>query len=142
MAAAATTAIDGLAHELARRVDGRAGGTRTLAMSCRTAIADVMAAVVSWAIDRCAVATDHAFDRATSLVNHVFLWLLGLLVLFLLGLLLVTALLARAWRQGEGLPWDRSRGGVGSSRERSAPVEPAVPGPAPSVGEHPAEPHH
>lgn len=85
---------------------------------------------------------DHAFDRATGMVNHIFLWLLGLLVLFLLGVLLAAALLARAWRRGEGLPRDRSRGGVGPSREQSAPGEPAVLGPAPSGGEHPVEPHH
>jgi|GEM_PF-3586824 len=85
---------------------------------------------------------DHASDRATGLVNHIFLWLLGLLVLCLLGMLLAAALLARAWRRGERLPRDRSRGGDGPSRDQRVPGEPAVPGPAPSVGEHPAEPHH
>ncbi|QRO03038.1 chemotaxis protein [Archangium violaceum] len=86
---------------------------------------------------------DHAFERATGLVNHIFLWLLGLLVLFLLGVLVAAALLARAWRRREGLPRGRPRGGGGPSRDRIPPEEPAMPAPpVPSVGEHPAEPPH
>ncbi|ATB35090.1 chemotaxis protein [Cystobacter fuscus] len=86
---------------------------------------------------------DQAFDRAEALVDHIFLWLLGLVLLFVLGVLVAAALLAWAWRRGERLP-------VGRSRGRVSPVEPhagdtRVHGPEPShesPGEHPGEPHH
>ena len=41
---------------------------------------------------------DHAFDRATRLVDRVFLWLLGLALLMLVGGLLIAVVVARAWR--------------------------------------------
>ncbi|MBZ4422876.1 chemotaxis protein [Myxococcus sp. RHST-1-4] len=51
-------------------------------------------------LDGLAVAwTDHAFDRATRLVDRVFLWLLGLIGLALVGALVIAAMLARAWRR-------------------------------------------
>jgi hypothetical protein len=43
--------------------------------------------------------TNHAFDRATRLVDRVFLWLLGLLGLALVGAVVTATLLARAWRR-------------------------------------------
>ena len=41
---------------------------------------------------------DHAFERATHLVDRVFLWLLGLALLMLVGGLLIAAVVTRAWR--------------------------------------------
>ncbi|MFE8595929.1 chemotaxis protein [Archangium violaceum] len=84
---------------------------------------------------------DHAFDRAEALVDHIFLWLLGLTVLAVLGALGVAALLRRGRRPGEGPRWlRRSRAGEPSSDR-------APGGPGPEVeqgppGERPGEPHH
>ncbi|WP_338867562.1 chemotaxis protein [Myxococcus stipitatus] len=42
---------------------------------------------------------DHAFQRASGLVDRVFVWLLGLMVLGIVGALLIAALLSRAWKR-------------------------------------------
>ncbi|WP_342380794.1 chemotaxis protein [Myxococcus stipitatus] len=42
---------------------------------------------------------DHAFQRASGLVDRVFLWLLALMALGLVGALLIAALLTRAWKR-------------------------------------------
>jgi hypothetical protein len=80
---------------------------------------------------------DHAFDRAEALVEHIFLWLLGLVLLFVLGMLVAAALLAPAWRRGEGLLVGHSRGGGGPARGQAPPVESHD-----TPEEHPGEPHH
>ncbi|WP_233262059.1 chemotaxis protein [Vitiosangium sp. GDMCC 1.1324] len=92
---------------------------------------------------------DHAFDRAEDLVDHIFLWLLGLMVLMLVGLVGVAMLMSRALRRGEVVPWGRSRGGGGPPRDRGPPEahpdEARGPGPGEErgePGEHPGEPHH
>ena len=41
---------------------------------------------------------DHAFDRAQRLVDRMFLWFAGLLLLAVLGGALLALLLLRAWR--------------------------------------------
>jgi hypothetical protein len=82
---------------------------------------------------------DRAFDRAEALVDHVLWWLLGLLVLLLLGLLGAAALLARAWHRGGGVPRGRARGGEGLERGRVPPRPEEAHAPP---GEHPGEPHH
>lgn len=84
---------------------------------------------------------DHAFDRAEALVDHIFLWLLGLTALVVVGALGAVALLRRGRRPGEGPRWlRRSRAGEPSSDRAPGGAGPGVEQGPP--GEHPGEPHH